>query len=121
MRCAPVLRCLSDSQTNAVFSSVCLGVIWAVLVNRLVNYRGVSFGWTLRIIGFIQLALMVAAVLLIQPRFSRGMPREPVKVKTYFTDKRTLLFTLASFIMNLGIYIPYVRPCSSSSRRLRRC
>ncbi|KAL6253036.1 hypothetical protein RBB50_000756 [Rhinocladiella similis] len=83
------------------------GVIWAVLVNQLVNYRAVSFGWTLRIIGFMQLALMVAAVLLIQPRFPRRMPREPIKVKTYFTDRRTLLFTLASFVMNLGIYIPY--------------
>ncbi|KEF57374.1 uncharacterized protein A1O9_05291 [Exophiala aquamarina CBS 119918] len=83
------------------------GVIWAVLVNQLVNYSGVSLGWTLRIIGFMQLALMVAAVILIQPPFPREMPRESIKIKTYLTDKRTLLFTLASFIMNLGIYIHY--------------
>jgi len=112
--CSVLLVEISWSRpTNALFSFVCLGVIWAVLVNQLVNYSSVSFGWTLRIIGFMQLALMVAAVLLIQPRFPRGMPREPIKIKTYFTDKRTLLFTLASFTMNLGIYIPYVRRSSS--------
>lgn len=112
--CDVLLREISQRRlTDATFSFVCLGVIWAVLVNQLVNYRAVSFGWTLRIIGFMQLALMVAAVLLIQPRFPRRMPREPIKVKTYFTDRRTLLFTLASFVMNLGIYIPYVRPSSA--------
>ncbi|OQV06640.1 hypothetical protein CLAIMM_11182 [Cladophialophora immunda] len=85
------------------------GVIWAILVDQFVNYHGISFGWTLRTIGFLQLALMVAAVLLIQPRFPHDMPREPIKTKTFFTDKRTLLFTLATFIMYLGIYMPYVR------------
>lgn len=29
-------------------------------------------------------------------------------MKVYFTDKRTMLFTLATFIMYLGLYIPYV-------------
>lgn len=67
-----------------------------------------SLGWVLRIMAFMQLALMLAATILVQPRFPRGLPHDPLFFKMYFTDKRTALFTFAMVILNLGIYIPAV-------------
>ena len=84
------------------------GVIWPIVGNKLLNEKGISIGWTLRIIAFMQLGLMISATLLIQPRFPRSTVREPLHLKRYFTDKRTVLFTVGLVIMNLGIYVPWV-------------
>lgn len=43
------------------------GVIWPIAINELLNKDGVSFGWTLRIVGFIMLPLLILAVLTIVP------------------------------------------------------
>lgn len=43
------------------------GVIWPIVINELLNKDGVSFGWTIRIIGFIMLPLLILAVLTITP------------------------------------------------------
>lgn len=43
------------------------GVIWPIVINELLNKNGVSFGWTIRIIGFIMLPLLVLAVVTIIP------------------------------------------------------
>lgn len=39
------------------------GVIWPIAINELLNKDGVSFGWTLRAVGFIMLPLLGLAVL----------------------------------------------------------
>lgn len=51
---------------------------------------------------------MIAATILVRPRFPRISEDDALPIKTYFTDKRTLLFTAAMIIMDLGIYIPWV-------------
>lgn len=43
------------------------GVIWPIVVNRLLNHDGVSFGWTIRIIGFIMLLLCAIVILVVRP------------------------------------------------------
>ncbi|OGM40774.1 monocarboxylate transporter [Aspergillus bombycis] len=88
------------------------GIIWPVLANRLLNFEGMSYGWTLRIIGFMQLGIMVAAILLVQRRFPCAMEQRPMPLKQYFTDRSTMLLTFAIFLMNLGIYVPwfYITP-----------
>lgn len=43
------------------------GVIWPIVLNELLNNNGVSFGWTIRIVGFIMLPLLVLAVLTVIP------------------------------------------------------
>jgi len=67
-----------------------------------------SLGWTLRIIGFMQLVLMTAATLLVKPRFPRNSQHDVLSIRQYFTDKRTMIFTVALIIMDLGIYVPWV-------------
>ncbi|XWX00021.1 hypothetical protein V2A60_008037 [Cordyceps javanica] len=43
------------------------GVIWPIVLNELLNKDGMSFGWTIRIVGFIMLPLLVLAVLTVTP------------------------------------------------------
>lgn len=43
------------------------GVIWPIVVNELLNKNQMSFGWTIRIVGFIMLPLLVLSVLTIIP------------------------------------------------------
>lgn len=84
------------------------GIIWPVLTDRLLNFEGVSFSWTLRIIGFIQLGIMIAATVLVRRRFGSRREQIPLPLKQYLTDGRTILLTFAIFLMNLGLYVPWV-------------
>lgn len=84
------------------------GIIWPVLTDALLTHDGMSLGWTLRIIGFMQLGLMIAATILVRPRFPRTSKFDALPVRKYFTDRRTMMFTTGMMIMNLGIYIPWV-------------
>ncbi|KAF1733213.1 Riboflavin transporter MCH5 [Beauveria bassiana] len=43
------------------------GIIWPIVLNELLNKDGASFGWTIRIVGFIMLPLLVLAVLTVTP------------------------------------------------------
>jgi MFS family permease len=92
------------------------GVIWPVLVNRLLNFEGVSFSWTLRIIGFMQLGIMLAATLLVQRRFRPQAEPASLPLRQYLTNGRTMLLTFAILLMNLGLYVPWV---SSTSQRIQ--
>jgi hypothetical protein len=51
---------------------------------------------------------MIAATLLVKRRFPRTLEYDVLPVRQYFTDKRTIMFTIAIVIMDLGIYIPWV-------------
>lgn len=95
-----------------------IGVIWSVLVNNLLNERGLPLGWTLRIIAFMQLAMLTIATLLVQPRFPRGhAPLQPLSLfdalKRYVKGKRTMIYTFGMVLVNLGVYIPWVSAPSS--------
>ncbi|KAJ5590449.1 hypothetical protein N7450_004421 [Penicillium hetheringtonii] len=87
-------------------------IIWPVLTNKLLIDNGMSLGWTLRIIGFMQLVLTTAATLLVKPRFPRNSQHDVLHIRQYFTNKRTMIFTVALIIMDLGIYVPwfYITP-----------
>ncbi|KAL5358537.1 major facilitator superfamily domain-containing protein [Aspergillus floccosus] len=94
------------------------GVIWPILVNRLLNNGSLSLGWTLRTIAFMQLGIMIPAILLVQPRFPRCSEHESLPIRKYFTDRRVLLFSLAIFLMDLSLYVPwfFITPYALASR-----
>ena len=48
------------------------GVIWPIVLNELLNKKGMSFGWTVRIVGFIMLPLLVLAALTVTPPAKRA-------------------------------------------------
>ena len=86
-----------------------IGVIWPVMADSLLNSRGVSLGWTLRIIGFVQLVLFAVSCLLVQRRFAtHDMGALTVGIKRYVKDRRIAVFTLSNLFYFLGLYVPYV-------------
>lgn len=55
-----------------------------------------------------QLGLMATATLLVRRRFSHPVESDSLPLIKYFTDLRTMVLTAAIFLMNLGIYVPWV-------------
>ncbi|KAK0563001.1 hypothetical protein OC844_002412 [Tilletia horrida] len=89
----------------AVGGSSVGGVIFPVMVNRLLNFDGVSLAWTLRAIAFVQLGGMLIATILIEDRFPKG--RGGLPYKEYFGTRATNFFMLGAMLLYLGQYIPY--------------
>ncbi|KAL1303211.1 hypothetical protein AAFC00_006630 [Neodothiora populina] len=64
------------------------GIIWPIMLNRLLNHTGVGFGWTLRIVGFVMLPLLAVTCLTIRlplPTAARD-PIEQVEEQDRATD-----------------------------------
>lgn len=95
------------------------GVIWPIAINRMLNFDGVSLGWTLRMVGFLQLALMIASTILMKSRLPRNMLKDPPPITKFLTDRTTGIFVFAGFLMFLGLYVPYVSMIAFSQFPLR--
>jgi hypothetical protein len=72
------------------------------------EFEGIPFSWTLRIIAFTQLGIMSASILLVRPRSRSRIERMSLPLGQYLTDCPTMLLTFAIFLMNLGLYVPWV-------------
>jgi predicted MFS family arabinose efflux permease len=76
------------------------------MINRLLNYDGVSLGWTLRAVGFIQLVIMLAATMLIKTRVprrqSKGLP-----IGQWIRQSSIVVLTLGLTILFFALYVPY--------------
>lgn len=55
------------------------GVIWPIVCNELLNHRGVSFSWTMRINGFIMIPLAAVATFTIRAPKRPSVPPEEAK------------------------------------------
>jgi MFS family permease len=81
------------------------GIIIPIILNELLHKDGVSFGWTVRAIGFIMLALALCASLSIRPRL-------PPRPGTYFQPAafKSAPFSLqiaSVFLVVLGLMTPF--------------
>ena len=56
----------------AVAGSSFGGVIWPIMLDQLLNKDNVSFGWTLRIVAFTMLPLLVVAIVTVRPPSDGG-------------------------------------------------
>src|SRR5271154_2676089 len=52
---------------TAVAGSSIGGIIWPIMINRLLNSDGVSFAWTMRIVGFTMLPLVIMVSVVVRP------------------------------------------------------
>ena len=96
------------------------GVVWPIALDRLINADGVSFGWTLRIVGFAMLFSVTLATLLVrdpardapkasaesgekqaQPSQKRKMDLSIIKSPPY------ILFVIGAAIYNLAMFAPF--------------
>lgn len=87
------------------------GVIWPVIINQMINYDGVGYPWTMRTIGFLQLATMAASIALIRSNVPRN---KAVKLSSFHKPLTmavksvgVVLFAFALLLHFFGIYIPY--------------
>ncbi|PWN98156.1 MFS general substrate transporter [Tilletiopsis washingtonensis] len=87
------------------------GVIWPVVFNQMVNHDRISYGWTMRTIGFLQLALMGTAIALIRSNVPRN---KAVKLSSFHKPLMmavksvgVVLFALGLLLHFFGIYVPY--------------
>ncbi|CAD6893131.1 unnamed protein product [Tilletia controversa] len=82
------------------------GVLLPIMINRLLNTHHVSVGWTLRIVGLVQLVGMTIAIPLVKQRFHRNAPSLPWKI--YFASRSMNFLLAGSFLMYIAQYIPYL-------------
>ena len=97
------------------------GIIWPIMLNRLLNYDGMSFGWSVRVVGFTMIPLAILSTSLVRA------PEKPVEEKTMETEanhsvenqtkkksdlsvlrKPAFIFTVIGVsIFNLAMFVPF--------------
>lgn len=94
----------------AVSGSAVGAVIWSVLFNRLLNTHGVSFGWSMRAIGFLQLASIALTYFLVHARIPRNLGYNHKSFPVYqalIGHPRFGVFAIAHIIAFMALYLPY--------------
>lgn len=95
------------------------GVVYTIVFHRLVGRLG--FAWTTRIMGFMALGTLLIPCICIKPRTSpASAARKKIVDFTGFRETPFTLFSLASFVGFIGLYIPffYVSTFASSKAGL---
>ncbi|KAF2674596.1 MFS general substrate transporter [Microthyrium microscopicum] len=120
--CSPIgIACLFTPATNSVVTwfmkrrafaigivasgSSLGGVIFPIMFNKLI--AEVGFGWAMRISAFLILAMLIFAILTVEPRMS-PLPT-PFKVSQYTQALKEwpfVLTTISAFLFYLGLFIP---------------
>ena len=97
------------------------GVIWPIMLDQLLNHDGVSFGWTMRIVGFTMLPLLIIACITVRsPSTTSGAPQPdasdadavqaPKAHKTDLSIAKSFTFQLMCgglAISSLGLFSPF--------------
>ncbi|KAI4942059.1 hypothetical protein J4E91_010257 [Alternaria rosae] len=94
------------------------GVIFPIVLSKLLNDSSLSFGWCIRIIAFIMLPFMMFACFVIKPRIP---PRKTtVFLGEAWKMKRYVLLVAGLFFMMMGMWIPvFYLPVYAVSRGMK--
>jgi MFS family permease len=80
------------------------GVVFPIVLSKLLNGTNIGFGWSMRIIGFIILPFMLFACAIVKPRVP---PRKTtIFIAEAWKDKKYLLLITALFFMMMGMWTP---------------
>jgi len=79
-------------------------IIYPIMFNRL--RPRIGFPWTMRVIGFMALGLLLIALALVRPR-GRKRRIQPLFLPRAFREPPYALFAAAEFFGLMGVYIPY--------------
>ncbi|KAK0622213.1 Aspyridones efflux protein apdF [Lasiodiplodia hormozganensis] len=95
------------------------GLIWPIVLNELLNHENLSFGWTIRIVGFIMLPCLLLCCLSVRPSQPITTPRvSSEKHKTDLSIIKNPAFVLlctGMAIIYLGIFGPFFYVSSYAS------
>ncbi|KAK0108679.1 hypothetical protein ONS95_003471 [Cadophora gregata] len=81
------------------------GVLFPIMLSKMLNSSSLSFGWTVRIIGFIMLVLMLPAATAIRPRLP---PRKnSFFLPEAFKNPQYVSLLAAVFLMLMGMFMPF--------------
>ena len=91
----------------AIAGSSIGGVVWPIMINRLLNSDGVSFAWTMRIVGFTMLPLViVASSVTLAPSRSREQHHDHQTDLALLKNRTFLTLCLGLAIFYLGMFAP---------------
>jgi MFS family permease len=83
------------------------GVVWPIALNQLLMHRRLSFGWSVRIVGFAQLGVLMLGAACIKTRFRHTMKQRP-PLGAALADPRFFATSLANLVLNFGLYMPFL-------------
>ncbi|KAF2031496.1 MFS general substrate transporter [Setomelanomma holmii] len=80
------------------------GVVFPIVLSKLLNGSHIGFGWSIRIVAFIILPFMLFACAIISPRV-------PPRKTTFFIgaawkDRKYVMLIVALFFMMMGMWVP---------------
>ena len=82
------------------------GLVYPVMIDRLINHENVGYPWAMRIMGFIMLATYIPCLVLMKPRLP---PRTtgPWIDTSAFKELPFIFFSLCFFFCFWGLYFPF--------------
>lgn len=96
------------------------GVVWPIALNEMLHSGGLSFDWTIRIVGFIMLPLHLIVVLTVRTplqqvqKVDNGNTSDDAQLKKKMKIDRTgikkppfILLCAGLFVANLGFFTPF--------------
>ncbi|CAG8171206.1 unnamed protein product [Penicillium olsonii] len=109
------------------------GVVWPIMLQKLIYNPNVGFAWALRIVGFMMLPLLAATCILVKPPKTTqatdnyraherdGQPPEKKSTRklelTHLKKAQTLLSCLAFFFIYFGMFTPLFFTASFANSR----
>lgn len=92
------------SMYNTSLTSLTGGVIYPIMLHKLISQVG--FPWAVRIIGFTILATLMIPNFVMRMRARPASKRKAIDW-TAFKDKPFMIFTVASVVGYMGLYMPF--------------
>ncbi|RAL08476.1 MCT family MFS transporter [Aspergillus homomorphus CBS 101889] len=110
---APVMTCVSHyfhkRRAAALGVTVCGsslgGVIFPIALSRMLRNESLGFGWSVRIIGFLILFMVLISLATIKERLPPR--RGAILLPSAFTNRPYTLTTLGLFFMMWGLFTPF--------------
>ncbi|PLB55517.1 MFS general substrate transporter [Aspergillus steynii IBT 23096] len=85
------------------------GLVYPVLIERLLYVHDIGFGWTVRAAGLVMLVTQVPGLALYRPRYKQQQQQDkpPLVDWAAFKEKPLVFFTIAMFLNFWGLYFTF--------------
>jgi len=86
----------------------CGGIIYPIMMNRLLHYTSLDYGWSVRVMAFMDLGLLLVAKVIMTINYSphRSEFVKPI-LRTIFTDKALMTAVIGGYFVVWGLFFLY--------------